>query len=37
MGGNSNFDSTFGSMPSQATGTSENSDFETFSGDDLPF
>ena len=34
MGGGS-FDSSFGNMP--AAGTSENSDFETFSGDDLPF
>ena len=37
MGGNTNFDATFGAMPTQNTGASENSDFETFSGDDLPF
>ena len=36
MGG-SNFDSTFGAMPTSNAGASENSDFETFSGDDLPF
>ena len=35
-GAGANFDATFGAMP-QAAGTSENSDFETFSGDDLPF
>ena len=37
MGANSNFDSTFGAMPTSNMGASENSDFETFSGDDLPF
>ena len=37
MGGNTNFDSTFGAMPTSNSGASENSDFETFSGDDLPF
>ena len=37
MGGSSSFDPTFGAMPNQASGASENSDFETFSGDDLPF
>ncbi len=37
MGGNPSFDSNFGNMPSQTAGASENSDFETFSGDDLPF
>ena len=37
MGGTANFDSTFGSMPNTNSGASENSDFETFSGDDLPF
>ena len=35
-GAGANFDATFGAMP-QAAGASENSDFETFSGDDLPF
>jgi len=32
-----NFDGTFGTMPSANPAPSENSDFETFSGDDLPF
>ena len=32
-----NFDNAFGGMPSGNTAPSENSDFETFSGDDLPF
>ena len=36
MGGN-NFDSTLGAMPTSNTVSSENSDFETFSGDSLPF
>ena len=36
-GGNGSFDATFGAMPQSAAGASENSDFETFSGDDLPF
>ena len=35
VAGSANFDSTFGNMPAGAP--SENSDFETFSGDDLPF
>ena len=35
--GGANFDATFGAMPSNVAGSSENSDFETFSGDDLPF
>lgn len=38
MGGNAGFDSAFGPMPTQNNvAASENSDFETFSGDDLPF
>ncbi len=37
MGGNANFDSTFGAIPTSNSNASENSDFETFSGDDLPF
>ena len=36
-GAGANFDATFGAMPQAAAGASENSDFETFSGDDLPF
>ena len=36
-GSGANFDATFGAMPQAAAGASENSDFETFSGDDLPF
>lgn len=36
-GEGANFDATFGAMPQAAASTSENSDFETFSGDDLPF
>ena len=35
--GGANFDATFGAMPQSVAGASENSDFETFSGDDLPF
>ena len=35
--GGANFDATFGAAPSNAAGAGENSDFETFSGDDLPF
>lgn len=37
MGGNSNFDSNFGGAPAANTNANTNSDFETFSGDDLPF
>ena len=37
MGGGANFDNAFGAMPEANQAPSENSDFETFSGDDLPF
>ena len=37
MGGGANFDNAFGAMPEANQTPSENSDFETFSGDDLPF
>ena len=35
--GGANFDNAFGAMPEANQTPSENSDFETFSGDDLPF
>ena len=35
--GEANFDNAFGAMPGANQAPSENSDFETFSGDDLPF
>lgn len=35
--GGANFDNAFGAMPDANQTPSENSDFETFSGDDLPF